>query len=245
MEAIRIFLPYATYMKLKVFQMDIKSAFLNGKLKEEVYVKQPPSFESIKFPDYVCKLDKAFYGLKQAPRAIPTEDSNPIPLKELAIRFIEKNGKTLLYFDIKTFCQTTGLDYNNRIYVSMPQTKAVKDGLLKLGLHNNRNKTETLSFVLGGNKSSTDQLNSSQQMLAFSLHIGIKIVIREIIFNDLVTRLTNTPRKKYVDYPRFISCALERLLNTNYTQDAALGTCPQGVESKFQLNQSWNYDPMI
>ncbi|GKE57873.1 retrovirus-related pol polyprotein from transposon TNT 1-94 [Tanacetum coccineum] len=49
--------------------MDVKSAFLNGKLKEEVYVKQPPGFESSEFPNYVCKLNKALYGLKQAPRA--------------------------------------------------------------------------------------------------------------------------------------------------------------------------------
>ncbi|GKB03702.1 retrovirus-related pol polyprotein from transposon TNT 1-94 [Tanacetum coccineum] len=69
MEAIRIFLAFATYMNFIVFQMDVKSAFLNGKLKEEVYVKQPPGFESSEFPDYVCKLDKALYGLKQAPRA--------------------------------------------------------------------------------------------------------------------------------------------------------------------------------
>ncbi|GJX34107.1 actin-binding, cofilin/tropomyosin type protein [Tanacetum coccineum] len=47
---------------------DVKSAFLNGKLKEEVYVKQPPGFESSEFFDYVCKLNKAFYGIKQAPR---------------------------------------------------------------------------------------------------------------------------------------------------------------------------------
>ncbi|GJT00837.1 retrovirus-related pol polyprotein from transposon TNT 1-94 [Tanacetum coccineum] len=67
MEAIRIFLAFATYMNFKVYQMDVKSAFLNGKLKEEVYVKQPPGFESSEFPDYVCKLDKALYGLKQAP----------------------------------------------------------------------------------------------------------------------------------------------------------------------------------
>ncbi|GJT45147.1 retrovirus-related pol polyprotein from transposon TNT 1-94 [Tanacetum coccineum] len=49
--------------------MDVKSPFLNGKLKEEVYVKQPSGFESSEFPDYVCKLDKAFYGLKQTPKA--------------------------------------------------------------------------------------------------------------------------------------------------------------------------------
>ncbi|GKB47264.1 retrovirus-related pol polyprotein from transposon TNT 1-94 [Tanacetum coccineum] len=69
MEAIRIFLAFATYMNFKVYQMDVKSTFLNGKLKEEVYVKQPPGFESSEFPDYVHKLDKALYGLKQEPRA--------------------------------------------------------------------------------------------------------------------------------------------------------------------------------
>ncbi|GKC04936.1 retrovirus-related pol polyprotein from transposon TNT 1-94 [Tanacetum coccineum] len=68
-EAIRIFLAFATYINFKVYQMDVKSAFMNGKLKEEVYVKQPLGFESSEFLDYVCKLDKALYGLKQAPRA--------------------------------------------------------------------------------------------------------------------------------------------------------------------------------
>nr|GEZ76163.1 retrovirus-related Pol polyprotein from transposon TNT 1-94 [Tanacetum cinerariifolium] len=66
MEAIWIFLAFATYITFKVFQMDVKSIFLNRKLKEEVYVKQPPVFESINFPDYICKLDKSLYGLKQA-----------------------------------------------------------------------------------------------------------------------------------------------------------------------------------
>ncbi|GJZ87535.1 retrovirus-related pol polyprotein from transposon TNT 1-94 [Tanacetum coccineum] len=68
MEAIRIFLAFANYMNFIVFQMDVKSAFLNGKLKEEVYVKQPPGFKSTEFFDYVYKLDKVLYGLKQAPR---------------------------------------------------------------------------------------------------------------------------------------------------------------------------------
>ncbi|GKF76215.1 retrovirus-related pol polyprotein from transposon TNT 1-94, partial [Tanacetum coccineum] len=66
LEAIRIFLAYAAYMGFMVYQMDVKSAFLNGKISEEVYVQQPPGFESSEFPNHVCKLDKALYGLKQA-----------------------------------------------------------------------------------------------------------------------------------------------------------------------------------
>ncbi|GJU94968.1 retrovirus-related pol polyprotein from transposon TNT 1-94 [Tanacetum coccineum] len=69
MKAIRIFLYFSKYMNFIVFQMDVKSAFLNGKLKEEVYVKQLHRLESSEFPDYVCKFDKALYGLKQAPKA--------------------------------------------------------------------------------------------------------------------------------------------------------------------------------
>ena len=49
--------------------MDVKSAFLNGFIKEEVYVEQPPGFESFDFPNYMFKLLKALYGMKQAPRA--------------------------------------------------------------------------------------------------------------------------------------------------------------------------------
>ncbi|GKB41537.1 retrovirus-related pol polyprotein from transposon TNT 1-94 [Tanacetum coccineum] len=72
-EAIRILFAFATYMNFIVFQMDVKSAFLNGKLKE-FYVKQLPAFEISKFPDYVCKLEKALYGLKQAPKAWNKKD---------------------------------------------------------------------------------------------------------------------------------------------------------------------------
>ncbi|KAI3784099.1 hypothetical protein L1987_43191 [Smallanthus sonchifolius] len=70
LEAIRMFLAYAAYMDFTVHQMDVKSAFLYGKVQEEVYVKQPPGFIDPNFPDHVYKLDKALYGLHQAPRAL-------------------------------------------------------------------------------------------------------------------------------------------------------------------------------
>nr|GFC92706.1 retrovirus-related Pol polyprotein from transposon TNT 1-94 [Tanacetum cinerariifolium] len=68
-EAIRLFLAYAAHKDFTVFQMDVKTAFLNGILKEEVYVGQPPGFVSKQYPNHVYALDKALYGLKQAPRA--------------------------------------------------------------------------------------------------------------------------------------------------------------------------------
>nr|GEZ25908.1 retrovirus-related Pol polyprotein from transposon TNT 1-94 [Tanacetum cinerariifolium] len=68
-EAIRLFLAYAAHKDFTIFQMDVKTAFLNGILKEEVYVGQPSGFVSKKYPDHVYALDKALYGLKQVPRA--------------------------------------------------------------------------------------------------------------------------------------------------------------------------------
>ncbi|GJZ87462.1 putative ribonuclease H-like domain-containing protein, partial [Tanacetum coccineum] len=68
-EAIRIFLAFASYMGFIVYQMDVKSAFLYGKIDEEVYVSQPPGFVDPKFPKKVYKVVKALYGLHHAPRA--------------------------------------------------------------------------------------------------------------------------------------------------------------------------------
>nr|GEX16948.1 retrovirus-related Pol polyprotein from transposon TNT 1-94 [Tanacetum cinerariifolium] len=67
-KAICLFLAYVAHKDFTVFQMDVKTSFLNGILKEEVYVGQPPGFVSKQYPDHVYALDKALYGLKQAPR---------------------------------------------------------------------------------------------------------------------------------------------------------------------------------
>nr|GEY60093.1 copia protein [Tanacetum cinerariifolium] len=69
LEAIRIFLTYATHKNMVVYQMDVKTAFLNGNLREEVYVCQPHGFVDQDNPNHAYKLKKALYGLKQAPRA--------------------------------------------------------------------------------------------------------------------------------------------------------------------------------
>ncbi|GJU98549.1 putative ribonuclease H-like domain-containing protein [Tanacetum coccineum] len=70
-EAIRLFLAYASFKDFLVYQMDVKSAFLYGNFEEEVYVCQPLGFEDPEFTDRVYKVEKALYGLHQAPRAWP------------------------------------------------------------------------------------------------------------------------------------------------------------------------------
>ncbi|GJR82919.1 putative ribonuclease H-like domain-containing protein [Tanacetum coccineum] len=73
-EAIRLFLAYASFKDFVVYQMDVKSTFLYGKIEEEVYVCQPPGFEDLKFPNKVYKVEKALYGLHQVPRAWHKDD---------------------------------------------------------------------------------------------------------------------------------------------------------------------------
>jgi hypothetical protein len=69
LEAIRIFLVFSESKRFKLYQMNVKSAFLNGVIQEEIYIRQPPGFEYPKYPNRVYKVSKALYGLKQALRA--------------------------------------------------------------------------------------------------------------------------------------------------------------------------------
>ncbi|GJQ90375.1 putative ribonuclease H-like domain-containing protein [Tanacetum coccineum] len=88
-EAIRMFLAYASYMGFMVYQMDVKSAFLYGQIEEEVYVCQPPGFEDPDHPDKVYKVEKALYGLHQAPRACQDKY-----VKEILTKFKYNDVKT-------------------------------------------------------------------------------------------------------------------------------------------------------
>ncbi|GJS70458.1 retrovirus-related pol polyprotein from transposon TNT 1-94 [Tanacetum coccineum] len=95
LEAIRIFLAFATHMNMVVYQMDVKTAFLNGNLREEVYVSHPDSFVDPDNPNHVYKLKKALYGLKQAPRVwqgITSGTSIFINLSKYALESLKKYG---------------------------------------------------------------------------------------------------------------------------------------------------------
>ncbi|GJY21668.1 retrovirus-related pol polyprotein from transposon TNT 1-94 [Tanacetum coccineum] len=77
-EAIRIFIANAATKNMIIYQMDVKTAFLNGDLQEEVFVSQPEGFEDQENPTHVYRLKKALYGLKQAPRGVDTHLKVPV-----------------------------------------------------------------------------------------------------------------------------------------------------------------------
>ncbi|GJZ11880.1 putative ribonuclease H-like domain-containing protein [Tanacetum coccineum] len=91
-KAIRLFLAYASFKDFVVYQMDVKSAFLYGKIEEEVSVYQPPGFEDPDFPDRVYKVEKALYGLHQAPRACPDYENGEATAKVKTV-----NGEVQLH----------------------------------------------------------------------------------------------------------------------------------------------------
>src|SRR6185436_658663 len=108
LESIRILLAYATHHDFKLYQMDVKSAFLNGPISELVYIEQPPGFEDPKFPNHVFKLHKALYGLKQAPRV----------WYECLREFLLKNGFVMGKTDSTLFTQKVDKDlFVCQIYV--------------------------------------------------------------------------------------------------------------------------------
>ncbi|GJZ03872.1 retrovirus-related pol polyprotein from transposon TNT 1-94 [Tanacetum coccineum] len=106
LEAIRIFLAFAAHMNMVVYQMDVKTAFLNGNLQEEVYVSQPDSFVDPDNPNHVYKLKKALYGLKQALRAWYDMLSSFLISQDFSkgsvdpTLFIRKGGKELLLVQV-------------------------------------------------------------------------------------------------------------------------------------------------
>ncbi|GJZ76276.1 retrovirus-related pol polyprotein from transposon TNT 1-94 [Tanacetum coccineum] len=102
LESIRILLAYACALDFKLFQMDVKSAFLNGFINEEVYVAQPPGFIDFEKPDHVYKLKKALYGLKQAPKACQFQ-LNYSDEGQMFVEFVIQNQ--LFSYSLETFAQ--------------------------------------------------------------------------------------------------------------------------------------------
>ncbi|GKD00727.1 putative reverse transcriptase, RNA-dependent DNA polymerase [Tanacetum coccineum] len=116
-EGIRLFLAYASFKDFMVYQMDVKSAFLYGKIKEEVYVCQPPGFEDPDFPDRVNKVEKALYRLHQAPRAYQDKYVTEI-LKKFGFTDV-KTASTPMETHKPLLKDADGEDVDEHLYRSM------------------------------------------------------------------------------------------------------------------------------
>ncbi|GJW91146.1 hypothetical protein Tco_0168699 [Tanacetum coccineum] len=212
---------------------------------DEAYTKTP----SILYQNYLGEFWCTVVAADPKP---PIDSSKARPLKEFIIKFTVMNSQRPLTLDYKTLCESTRLNYNKGNYVAHPSTEVVKAELAKIATNEalvqkiSVLKTSfpmawriLLTFVvqvLNGNYSS---LNSIQQLLAYSLLTRTKVDKAGIIFSDLVTRLTAKSRKKYISYPRFVSCALEVLLGSDYAQDQKFGSLPNALnQSNFTKDPS-------
>jgi hypothetical protein len=107
-ESIRILLVYATHHDFQLYQIDVKSVFLNGSIKEEVYVEQPPGFEDEEYPNHLYTIHKALYRLKQASRV----------WYECLRNFLTQNGFKIGKADSTLFTRKVYKDlFNFQIYV--------------------------------------------------------------------------------------------------------------------------------
>nr|GEY52409.1 retrovirus-related Pol polyprotein from transposon TNT 1-94 [Tanacetum cinerariifolium] len=144
LEAIRIFIANAASKNMMVYQMDVKTAFLNGELKEDIYVSQPEGFVDPDHPNHVYRLSKALYGLKQAPRAwftlvkfLRSKDETPEfvvkLLKQLqvglnkTVRHVQTdNGIKFVNKDLTAYYESVDITHENTVSRTPQQNDVVK-----------------------------------------------------------------------------------------------------------------------
>ncbi|WVZ84359.1 LOW QUALITY PROTEIN: hypothetical protein U9M48_031399, partial [Paspalum notatum var. saurae] len=197
LEAIRILLAFAASKGFKLQQMDVKSAFPNGLIEEEVYVRQPPGFESARFPNRVYKLRKALYGPKQAPRAWYAR------LKS----FLLKSGFVMGSVDKTLFLLSRGGDTTIvRIYVDDIIFGGSSHALIKQGpegtfVHQAKYTRDILKkFDMGDSKPMTTPMSTNT---ALDADEDGEAVDRRISRDD---RLTFVPDGDQAGHSRVLGC---------------------------------------
>eukprot|EP00253_Pinus_taeda_P030559 PITA_30559 len=143
-----MFLALSSFQKFKVFQMDVKSAFLNGDLEEEVYIKQPDGFILGNDPNLVCRLKKALYGLKQATRACNEE-----AMSQNFALVMQKEFEMSLLGELTYFLGLQIQQNEDGIFLS--QTKYLKKILKKYGMEDS--KPVCTPMVTGCSLSANDE----------------------------------------------------------------------------------------
>lgn len=189
LEAIRMLLAYASSNNFKLFQMDVKSTFLNGFISEEVYVEQPPGFENNSLPNHVFRLTKALYGLKQAPRA----------WYERLSSFLIKNNFTKGKVDTKLFIK----NFENNFLIVQIYVDDIIFGSTNESLYESFAKTMSLEFEM-----------SLMGELTFFLGLQIKQLSNDIFISQTkyamnLLKKFNMNNSKAINTPMSTSTKLE------------------------------------
>nr|GEV51168.1 zinc finger, CCHC-type [Tanacetum cinerariifolium] len=161
-ETIHLFLVYAAHKDFTVFQMNVKTAFLNGILKEEVYVGQPSGFVSKQYPDHVYALDKALYGLKQAPQAwydVPSKFLIDSGFQKVLWMRTQLTGYGFFYDKVPIYCDSKSaiaISCNPDILLQSLLTKSAQDSRAKM-IFNEISLGQKSTFVLNINDTKDNQ----------------------------------------------------------------------------------------
>nr|GEX03346.1 copia protein [Tanacetum cinerariifolium] len=221
-KAIRLFLAYALFKDFVVYQINVKSAFLYGKIEMEVYVCQPPGFEDLNFPDIVYKVEKALYGLHQAPRS----------WKEMRIKFKKMMHKKLQMSSIGELTFFLGLQVKQKedgIFISQDKKgclewngKAVKDEIVYTSCINqvwttakvkNINGEAQIHATVDGKKVIISEA-SIRRDLRFGDKRGVDCFSTEVIFEQLTLIGYEKLTQKFTFYKAFFSSQWKFLIHT-------------------------------
>nr|GEY12213.1 retrovirus-related Pol polyprotein from transposon TNT 1-94 [Tanacetum cinerariifolium] len=173
-EAIRLFLAYATHKDFTVFQMDVKTTFLNEILKEEVYVGQPLGFVSKQYPNHVYALDKSLYGLKQAPRVWYDVLSQFLIESGFQKDLMVKRFEMSMMGEIKFFLRLQVNQFSNKIFIN--QSKYILDILKRFRMEN----CETVSTLM------VEQAKLILDLVGKPVnHTDYRSMIGSLIFTDI------------------------------------------------------------
>ncbi|XP_073153354.1 uncharacterized protein [Henckelia pumila] len=205
----------------KVFQMDVKSAFLNGLLQEEVFVEQPPGFESKTYPDHVFKLDKALYGLKQAPRA--WYDTLSLFLNDHGFTIGSNKFEMSMIGELTLFLGLQVRQMDKGIFIN--QVKYTKELLKKFGMENCSAANTPMSASI---KLDKDEAGLSVDQTLFRGIIGFLLYLtasrQDIMFSvGLCARFQSDPKQSHYNAAKRILKYLKGTQNVGlwYPKDSS------------------------
>nr|GEX43520.1 ribonuclease H-like domain-containing protein [Tanacetum cinerariifolium]GEX43522.1 ribonuclease H-like domain-containing protein [Tanacetum cinerariifolium] len=208
-EAIRLFLAYASFKGFMVYQMDVKSAFLYGTIKKEVYVCQPLGFEDPDYPNKVYKVVKALYGLHQAPRA----------WNETLANYLLENGFQRGKIDQTLFIkrQKDALRLDDAKSIDCLPNEKIFTELSRMGYEKPSTKLtfykaffspqwkfliHTILQCMSAKRTSWNEFSLSMASAVICLSTGRKFNFSKYIFDSLVRNVDSST--KFYMYPRFL-----------------------------------------